>query len=251
MPRGLGARGVPAHVTSLFVSDLHLDAGRADSTRQFLDLLAGEARGADALYILGDLFESWIGDDDDAELAGIVVRALRDLADAHVPIFFVHGNRDFLLGEDYAARAGLQLLPEASVVALYGEPTLLLHGDTLCTDDHVYQAFRRQSRDPRWRAAMLARPLPERRALAAAARAESARHMAASSEAIMDVNAGAVASAFRTHGVRRMIHGHTHRPAIHEVDVDGTRCTRIVLGDWYQQGSVLRVSQGNVSLDAL
>jgi UDP-2,3-diacylglucosamine hydrolase len=235
-------------VTTLFVSDLHLDEARPESTRHFLELLRGEARSADALYILGDLFESWIGDDDDAELPRIVAGGLRELADSGVPVHFLHGNRDFLLGGAYAAQAGLQLLPETVVVDLYGEPTLLLHGDTLCTDDAVYQAFRRQSRDPRWQAAVLSKPLAERRAMAKAARAESARHMAGLDAEIMDVNADAVRDAFRVHRVRRMIHGHTHRPALHEVDVDGNACQRIVLPDWYGPGGVLRVTANGVTL---
>jgi UDP-2,3-diacylglucosamine hydrolase len=234
-------------VTTLFISDLHLDAARAESTQSFLELLRGEARSAEALYILGDLFESWVGDDDDAELARTAAAALRTLSDHGVPIHFLHGNRDFLLGADYAARAGLRLLPETQLIDLYGEPTLLLHGDTLCTDDHVYQAFRRQSRDPRWQAAMLAKPLVERRALARAARAESARHMAGLGSEIMDVSADAVRDAFRTHGVRRMIHGHTHRPAIHELDIDGRKHTRVVLADWYGAASVLRVDSSGIS----
>jgi UDP-2,3-diacylglucosamine hydrolase len=235
-------------VTTLFISDLHLDEARAESTREFLALLRGEARSADALYILGDLFEYWIGDDDDAELSRIAAEGLRELADSGVPVHFLHGNRDFLIGGDYASRAGMHLLPETLVVDLYGEPTLLLHGDTLCTDDHVYQAFRRQARDPRWQAAMLSKPLAERRALALGARAESARHMAGLSAEIMDVNPEAVGQAFRTHGVNRMIHGHTHRPAVHETSVDEVARTRVVLGDWYGPASILRVSPSGMAL---
>ena len=228
-------------MATLFISDLHLDEARADGTRRFLHLLAGDARSADALYILGDLFESWIGDNDDAELPRVAAQGLRALVDSGVPVHFLHGNRDFLIGADYGARSGMRLLPETLVVDLYGEPTLLVHGDTLCTDDHVYQAFRRQSRDPRWQAAMLSKPLTERRAIARAARAESARHMAGLSDQIMDVNPDAVRAAFRTHGVRRMIHGHTHRPAVHELEIDGKAHTRIVLPDWYGPASVLSV----------
>ena len=235
-------------MTTLFISDLHLDEARADSTRRFLELLRGEARAADALYILGDLFEYWLGDDDDAELPRIAAEGLRGLAESGVPVRFVHGNRDFLLGPDYAARSGMALLPECSVLDLYGQPTLLLHGDTLCTDDHVYQAFRRQSRDPRWQAAVLAKSITERRAMARAARTESARHMAGLEADIMDVNAAAVGEAFRAHGVRRMIHGHTHRPAVHAVDVDGRSCERVVLPDWYGPGGVLRVDASGVTL---
>ena len=177
-------------------------------------MLAGDAREAKALYILGDLFESWIGDDDDAALAGQVADATRALRDSGVPVYFMHGNRDFLLGDDYAARSGMTLLADPAVVAISGERTLLMHGDTLCTDDVDYQKFRAMVRDPGWQAAFLARPLPDRRAFAAQARGESRKHTAEARPAIMDVNA---ARSRRRWYARRaqLIHGHTHRPATH------------------------------------
>jgi len=226
-------------VATLFISDLHLDDARPQITRQFARLLATEARAADALYILGDLFESWIGDDDDAPLAAHVADNLRALHDAGVPVYFMHGNRDFLLGEDYARRAGMVLLPDPTIVDLNGERILLMHGDTLCSDDVEYQKFRTLVRNPEWQQAFLAKPLAERRAFAAVARGESGRHTAMKAAEIMDVNPLAVLAALRTHGVRKLIHGHTHRPATHRLDLDGATAERIVLGDWYEQSSAL------------
>ena len=228
-------------MTTRLISDLHLDPQRPRILDLFADLLAGEARRADALYILGDLFDSWIGDDDDAALAAQVAQTTRALRDSGVPIWFMHGNRDFLLGADYAARAGMSLLADPSVVELGGERVLLMHGDTLCTDDTEYLKFRALVRDPRWQAQFLAKPLAERRAFAAQARGESRRHTSAAKPEIMDVNQEAVAAAMRTHGVHKLIHGHTHRPATHHFDLDGRTAERVVLGDWYEQDSVLRI----------
>ena len=234
---------------TLFVSDLHLDESRPQITSLFERFLAGEARNAVALYILGDLFETWIGDDDDAALPARVAKALRALADSGVPIFFVAGNRDFLLGAEYAARAGLTLFADATVHVIASQPTLLMHGDTLCTGDDAYQAFRAQVRDDHWQRAFLAQPLDARRAFAARARAGSRQHTRATPEVLMDVNATAVAAALRAAGVHRLIHGHTHRPAIHRLALDGRPAERIVLGDWYTQGSRLRVGPGGLALE--
>ena len=226
-------------MSTLFISDLHLDESRPQLVDAFEELLATQAKNVDALYILGDLFESYIGDDDDAALNARVARATRTLRDAGVPVFFMHGNRDFLLGPDYAARAGMTLLEDPAVIELAGERVLLMHGDTLCTDDVEYLKFRTLVRDPNWQRAFLAKPLAERRAFAAQARGESRRHTANAKPEIMDVNQIAVEAALRTHGVRRLIHGHTHRPATHRFDVDGMKAERIVLGDWYEQASSL------------
>jgi UDP-2,3-diacylglucosamine hydrolase len=171
--------------------------------------------------------------------------------DAGVPVHFMAGNRDFLLGEDYARRAGFDILEDGTVHTLYGRPTLLMHGDVLCTDDLAYQAVRRQVRTPEWKAQILAMPLDARRAFAAKARADSKAHTGSTMESIMDVNAGAVAEAMRTAGVTRLIHGHTHRPAIHRFELDGRPAERIVLGDWYEQGSVLAVTPEKVELRGL
>ncbi len=227
-------------MATLFVSDLHLDPARPAITALFLDFLVQQAGRADACYILGDLFEAWIGDDDDAELGRTVAGALRALADSGVPVHFLHGNRDFLIGERFAAAAGVRLLPESEAIDLYGEPVLLLHGDTLCTDDTAYQAFRAQVRDPAWQARLLELPLAQRRALAGQLRETSQQATQLKETAITDVNLEAVDGALRARGIRRMIHGHTHRPAIHEWMLDGQPARRAVLGDWYDRGSVLR-----------
>ena len=224
---------------TFFISDLHLDDARPQITDLFVRFLGHEARGADALYILGDLFESWIGDDEDTLLAMRVADALRGLHDVGVPIYFMHGNRDFLLGASYAERSGMRLLADPTIIDLHGERTLLMHGDTLCTDDSEYQKFRTLVRNPTWQTQFLAKPLAERRAFAAQARGESRKRTAMKAAEIMDVNQNAVESAMRTHAVRRLIHGHTHRPATHRFDLDGQAAERIVLGDWYEQSSVL------------
>jgi UDP-2,3-diacylglucosamine hydrolase len=235
-------------VSTLFVSDLHLDDARPQIVELFEGFCANEARSAGALYVLGDLFEAYIGDDDDAWLNQRVADALHGVAEAGVRVHFIAGNRDFLLGEDYARRCGMDILDDGTTIDLHGTPTLILHGDMLCTDDAAYHAFRRQVRDPAWQAAFLARPLSERRAFAAQARDASRAHTSTTDMAIMDVNQMAVASALREANVTRMIHGHTHRPAIHDFMLDGHPARRIVLGDWYEQGSVLRVAAESAEL---
>jgi UDP-2,3-diacylglucosamine hydrolase len=228
---------------ALFLSDIHLEADRPIAQDWLIEFLAGPAAEADAVYILGDLFEYWIGDDAPSSAALELAAETSRLAAAGIPCYFIHGNRDFLLGEDYAARAGLSLLPEETVVDLYGTPTLLLHGDTLCTDDVTYQAVRQQTRDPAWQAAVLARTVEERMALARSARDASAQHTGMAASEIMDVNESAVRQAFHRHAVARMIHGHTHRPAFHRHDLGGGRTgERIVLADWYEAASYLRVT---------
>ena len=229
-------------MTTLFISDLHLDAERPAVTELFGAFMQGEARRADALYILGDLFEAWVGDDDPSETGAYVAARIREVADAGVPVFFIRGNRDFLVGADYAARAGWTLLPDPAVILLQGEPTLLMHGDLLCLDDVAYQGFRRQVRDPAWQQGFLAQPLAARKAFAAQARAASAAAQSGRDESIGDVTPAEVERVMAFYGVRRLIHGHTHRPAMHAVTLpEGRSGQRIVLGDWYDQGSVLRV----------
>ncbi|MDT8320377.1 MAG: UDP-2,3-diacylglucosamine diphosphatase [Xanthomonadales bacterium] len=230
-------------MNTLFISDIHLEDSEPRATETLLAFLAGPVRSADALYILGDLFEFWIGDDALSVAARQVAKATSELTASGVPCYFMHGNRDFLLGEAYAARAGLRLLPDYRVLDLYGWPTLLLHGDTLCTDDLQYQAFRTQCRDPVWQANVLGLSVEQRLEMARGARDASARHTRAAATGIMDVNEQAVREAFERYGVTRMIHGHTHRPAVHRYRLtDGREAERIVLADWYESGSYLRVS---------
>ena len=238
-------------MAALFISDLHIDASRPAITERFLNFLATEARHAEVLYILGDLFESWIGDDaaDDAQTAAIA--GLHALTSHGVPCFVMHGNRDFLLARQFCRMSGAELLPDPLIVTLYGEPVLVMHGDALCTDDRAYQRLRATVREAEWQRQFLALSVVSRRALAGAARVGSQAHTAAVEYAITDVNPDSVAKALRSAGTATLLHGHTHRPAIHALQVDGRPCTRIVLGDWYDQGSVLRWDQNGPELASL
>jgi UDP-2,3-diacylglucosamine hydrolase len=227
-------------VTTLFISDLHIDAARPAITEQFLRFLQTEAKHAAALYILGDLFESWIGDDAPDAAQAAAIAGLRALTSGGVPCFVMHGNRDFLLSGRFCEASGAQLLHDPLIITLYGEAVLVMHGDALCSDDHAYQRLRATVRDTDWQRQFLALPIAARRTLAGAARAGSEAHTAAMEHAITDVNPDSVAMALRAAGTSTLLHGHTHRPAIHALEVDGKPRTRIVLGDWYDQGSVLR-----------
>ncbi|AXI84279.1 UDP-2,3-diacylglucosamine diphosphatase [Xylella taiwanensis] len=246
-------------MTTLIISDLHLDPLRPTVTELFLRFLREQVSGADALYILGDLFEVWIGDDMPSEVANVVAAVLRIQADMGTPLYFIPGNRDFLVGAGYAARAGFRILPDPCVVDLYGEPTVLLHGDLLCTDDITYQAFRTQTRNPEFIAQFLVQALSVRAAFAQQARMASHAHQSGLKqendgmqfEKITDVVAAEVEAMFACYGVDRIIHGHTHRPALHTLQVGERACTRVVLGDWYQQGSVLRVDADGLMLEQL
>ncbi len=227
-------------MTTLFISDLHLDAASPEIAAQFIDLLESEALAADALYILGDLFESWIGDDDPNEHYATIKQALRKLVDQGVPVYFMHGNRDFMIGEDFAAETGVVILPDPYVLDIHGTSVLLSHGDVYCTDDVEYQAVRKMARDPQWQAMMRTKSIAERLAFAAQARKASVAHGGAVNEKITDVNDDAIEQALREANVRVMLHGHTHRPHVHSLTVDERECTRIVLGDWYERGSTVR-----------
>lgn len=223
-----------------FVADLHLTDERPAATGRFFRFLEEQVAGADALYILGDLFEAWTGDDHGEAVATATARRLKALATSGTPVYFQHGNRDFMLAQRYASHAGMTLIADPARVDLYGVPTLLMHGDTLCSDDTDYIAFRAQVRDPAWREAFLGQPLTQRKALIAQMRAQSRQAQSRKAAEIMDTNAESVINTLRSHGYPRLIHGHTHRPARHIHEVDGRTCERWVLPDWYQQGGYLR-----------
>jgi UDP-2,3-diacylglucosamine hydrolase len=226
---------------SLFISDLHLTEERPEANEQFIDFVEGRAQGAEALYILGDFFEYWIGDDDLEEPFNAVIAGfLRRLTAGGVRLYLMHGNRDFLLGARFCEATGGQLLADPTVHEIAGTRTLLVHGDTLCTDDVEYQAWRRKARDPAFQADFLAKPLAERRRLILQMREKSKEVVQGKTADIMDVNAQAVIEALRRHGVRRLIHGHTHRPGRHRVGSDGERW---VLPDWYGRGGYLEINQ--------
>jgi UDP-2,3-diacylglucosamine hydrolase len=223
-------------MAALFISDLHLEGQRPEGIRRFLDFVEQRARGAEALYILGDLFEAWIGDDDTDAALRPVVEALGSLTRAGVPCAVMHGNRDFLLGRRFQCATGCRLLADHEIIELGGERLLVMHGDLLCTDDTGYMTLRRTVRDPGWQRDFLAKPLAERRALAERLRGMSRAETAAKPEDIMDVNQRAVEETMRRFGVRRLLHGHTHRPGVHEFPLDGEPATRSVLGAWHEQG---------------
>ena len=238
-------------MTTLFISDLHLEAGQPEIGEQFLNFLGGEAREAEALYILGDLFDAWLGDDDPNPYYAEMKTALRELVDAGVPVSFMHGNRDFMIGEIFANETGVSILAEPVVVNLYGQDVLLCHGDALCTDDVHYQQVRAMTRNPEWQAMMSAKSIEERIAFATQARQESIARGESMNDEIMDVNQDAVVTLLNEHDVDTMLHGHTHRPAVHEIDLGDRKATRIVLGDWYQQGSVVRWDENGPHLETM
>jgi UDP-2,3-diacylglucosamine hydrolase len=230
---------------SLFISDLHLAEVRPEANERFFRFLEETAAGADALYVLGDLFEYWIGDDDlDAPFNAIVVGFFRHLTAAGTRLYFMHGNRDFLVGERFAAATGAELLADPTVV----DGVLLMHGDTLCTDDLDYQRWRSTARSPAWQREFLAKPVAERSAMVHGLREKSKEVIQAKPADIMDVNEEAVRQAFRRYGVTRLVHGHTHRPGMHRIDVDGRRCERWVLPDWYGRGGYLEIKDGSPRL---
>ncbi len=227
-------------MSTLFISDLHLCSGRPQINRCFFGFLEREARAAAALYILGDLFEYWAGDDDIGDpFNAAVAAALARLASNGVPTYLMHGNRDFVIGEAFARASGVSLLPDPVLLNLYGQPALLTHGDTLCTLDREYQAFRREARSETWISDLLRKPLAERKAAIEALRRQSEQEKRGKSAEIMDVVPAEVDAILRRYGYPRLIHGHTHRPARHLHTVDGHVCERWVLADWYRAGSYL------------
>ncbi len=239
-------------MATLFISDLHLDPARSELESILLRFLRGLARKAEALYLLGDIFEYWLGDDASLPRYEPVCQALAKLSAAGVQLYFLHGNRDFLVGQDFAKATGAKLLPESRVVNLYGTPTLLLHGDSLCTDDVEHQKFRALALDPANQAKLLALPIAQRENMALALRMHSKEKKSYAPQDIMDVNQPAVEAALRTHGVRQMIHGHTHRPAVHEWTLDGASVKRIVLPDWHDgRGGMLVCDEAGCRLEEL
>jgi len=239
-------------MSTLFISDLHLSTERPAITALFLDFLRTRARHAEALYILGDLFEYWIGDD----IATLpeyrpLIEGLRELTDAGVPSYVMHGNRDFLLSNGFEQQTGCQLIPDPTLISLYGENVLLMHGDTLCTDDVAYLKFREMVRNPDWVKMFLGKTIAERVAIVRDYREISKTATATKKPEIMDVNASAVDATMQKYDVHHLIHGHTHRPAQHVFESHGRRARRTVLGDWYDQGSVLVCNKSNCVLEAL
>jgi UDP-2,3-diacylglucosamine hydrolase len=237
-------------VATLFIADLHLHTEEPAITAGFLRFLRGEARSADALYILGDLFEAWIGDDSPEPLNREIAKEIKALVDSGVPCFFIHGNRDFLLGKRFARESGMTLLPEEQCLDVYGRRVLIMHGDTLCTDDTGYLAFRAKVHQPWLQTLFLALPLFIRRRIAAKMRDDSKNANSHKSMEIMDVNAHAVVEVMEKHQVQWLIHGHTHRPAVHELTANGNPAFRVVLGAWHSEGSMVKVTTDNVELIA-
>ena len=233
-------------VTHLFVSDLHLDASAPATVERFIGFLRSEARTAESLYILGDLFETWIGDDDTDPVRSEVCAELKALTDSGVPVYLMCGNRDFLYGADFERRTGVKLLADPTVATIDGERILLTHGDLLCTDDKSYQELRSTVRDPSFKTRVTALPLDARQWMAAAARAGSRAHVRQTAADIMDVNDQAVVVAFESTHTLRMIHGHTHRPGEHAHRTANGAAQRIVLAAWDDAGQVLELSNGIV-----
>ncbi len=226
-------------MSTIFISDLHLDPIRPAAIRAFLTLLTNKAGHCDALYILGDFFELWIGDDDDSALSQEITTALAQFTDSGTPLYIMHGNRDFLLGQRFAETTGAQLIEDPILIQLYGKSVLLAHGDALCIDDHEYMQFRQLCRQPQWQQAQLEQPLEQRRQLAMQMRAESQAANSNKADAIMDVNTDEVLRVMGEFNTDLLIHGHTHRPAIHKLELDRKPAQRIVLGDWDQSGWIL------------
>lgn len=236
------------NLVTYFIADLHLAQNRPDITACFLRFLKNEAIKAQSLYILGDLFEAWIGDDDDSAYLTTIAKALKTLSSFGTQIYYIHGNRDFLLGERFAQKSAMTLLPEIELIELYGQSVVIMHGDTLCTRDIAYQNFRKKSRSWWWQTAVKSLPLFIRKKMAANYRKKSAAATAMKSQEIMDVTETEVVNCLESYQSQLLIHGHTHRPAIHTLQANGKAAKRIVLGDWYEQGAWLKVTPSNMEL---
>lgn len=231
------------------ISDLHLDESRPETTQRLIEYLSGPAHRAASLYILGDLFEVWIGDDARDSVGEQLIEPFRQLSARGTRVYFMAGNRDFLVGDEYCQRANIQRIDEPLILEGVTPATLLMHGDTLCTDDTDYQRFRRKVRNPAWQRKILSRPLAWRKLLARIARSISRWRNRRKPTAIMDVNPQSVHDCFREHAVQRLIHGHTHRPAIHDLNIEGKPCQRMVLGDWDgRRGSLIEIKGNRAGL---
>lgn len=238
---------------TLFISDLHLDNNTPAITRTFLDFLDRQATGAQALYILGDLFEAWVGDDDRNELSDGVANALSTLAGSGTAIYLMHGNRDFLIGQDYAERCGALLLDDPTVLDCHGQRVAVMHGDSLCTRDTQYMQFREQVRSKQWQEAFLSKSLMERYMIAQQTREQSREANSQKTSEIMDVTYGEVIRTLHELDVPVLIHGHTHRPAVHTITLEQPirgqdTAVRIVLGDWHSKGWVLEFTDDGYDL---
>lgn len=235
-------------LATYFIADLHLAQNRPDITACFLRFLENEATKAQTLYILGDLFEAWIGDDDDSDFVATIANALTTLSNFGAKIYYIHGNRDFLLGQRFAQKSSMILLPEVDLIQLYGQAVVVMHGDTLCTKDIAYQEFRKKSRTWWWQAMIKSLPLFVRKKIAANYRKRSAAATSMKSQDIMDVTPEEVVNCLESYRSQLLIHGHTHRPAVHALDANGNKAQRIVLGDWYEQGAWLKVTPTSMEL---
>jgi UDP-2,3-diacylglucosamine hydrolase len=238
---------------TLFVSDIHLDQKRPHIIAAFCRFLheVKQTSNTDAFYILGDLFEYWIGDDDPAIGLEKVIQCIREVSESGIPVYFIHGNRDFLIGKRFAKQTQCKILQEETVIDLYGKPTLIMHGDTLCTDDIAYQKYRAKARNPFIQKPLLMLSVKQRLKIAERLRNKSKSATQEKTEEIMDVNQHTVEQLMQKHYVHQLIHGHTHRPAEHEFSINGLNYTRIVLGDWYEQGSLLRCTPDSVQLETI
>lgn len=235
---------IPMLRHTLFISDLHLSASRPQTTELFLQFLKQRAAKAESLYILGDLFDAYIGDDDNSSPNREIKTGLANLVNHGTAVYFLHGNRDFLLSDGFYRQTGVQILPEIAVIEVYGQHVAITHGDLLCTDDVQYQQARTRVRAPEWKANALSKPLLVRQLYAKWYRFKSSLDKRGKTRDIMDVNNDAVAAMFRQCGVDLLIHGHTHRPACHQLLLDEARCTRIVLSEWTENGHFLSWIEG-------
>ncbi|MGM0449542.1 MAG: UDP-2,3-diacylglucosamine diphosphatase [Pseudomonadota bacterium] len=231
-------------MTTRFIADLHLEESRPDITEAFLGFLPAYAHNIDALYILGDFFEAWIGDDERTPLQETVAEALQAVTASGTALYLMHGNRDFLIGREFCDRVGATLLDDPTLIDLHGEPTLLMHGDSLCTADEEYQKFRANMRNPQWQKAFLQRPLSDRQTVARQMREISQAKNRGKEQTIMDVTPEEVVADMEHHGVQQLIHGHTHRPKVHELEANGAPARRYVTGDWHEKAWYIEAREG-------